>query len=375
MMKTICTILGTLMAASLFAQDNTNLPAMPAPVSSPAAETVPAAAPSPTTSVNTPAATPSPAPVKHKRHHVMKSAAKKKSSRPEPAITLTPGPAVVSAGGLVVRGQAGLKGEEVTHLSKGDTVTVLEEINLAHHAADEPAQWAKIAYPTNGHVWVNAKYVDANGAVTTKKLNMRAGHGENFSVVGVIDQGTQVTKISTKGDWMEIQPPASAYAFVAAKYLNQEAGQQQMAMTSPTEVQENNPPTMQQAQPTPTSVPEQSPIVTTPQPAPEENTAPPAPSVRIVQHQGVIGGVGSMIAPTGYKLYDPDTKVDIDYLYVVPGSSFDLSKLVDAKVIVTGEEGIDQRWPQTPVIAIQSIQVIGTNVVKHLDTTIPRLRH
>ena len=50
---------------------------------------------------------------------------------------------------LIVRGQAGLKGEVVAHMSMGDTVTVLSQINLDKHTADEPAQWAKIACPTN----------------------------------------------------------------------------------------------------------------------------------------------------------------------------------------------------------------------------------
>jgi uncharacterized protein YgiM (DUF1202 family) len=360
MMKTICTILGTLMAASLLAQDNTNsLPAMPAPVSSPAAETAPAPE-----STMAPAATPAPAAPKHHKRHVMK----KKAAKAEPSVTLTPGPAEVSASELIVRGQAGLKGEMVAHLYKGDSVTILEQINLAHHEADEPSQWAKISYPTNAHVWVDAKYVDTSGVVKSKKLNLRAGPGENYSVVGVIEQGTQLTPEGTKDNWMKIAPPASAYAFVAAKYLNQEAPQQ-VATTAPPETPE--------VAPTPTPVPQPQPIVTTPPPAPEPATpeTPPAPSVRIVQHEGVIGPVGSMIAPTAFKLYDPDTKVDIDYLYVVPGSSIDLSPLIDARVIVTGEEGIDQRWPNTPVIAVQNVQVIATKVIKRLDLTPPRQRH
>lgn len=366
MMKTIWTILGTLMAASLFAQDNNNnLPAIPPPVSSPAAEIAPAPAPA-ATAVNTPAATPSPAPVKHKKHHLVKH----RAAKPEPSVTLAPGPAEVNASGLVVRGQAGLRGEEVAHLSKGDAVTVLEQINLAHHEAGEPSQWAKISYPTNAYVWVSARYIDTNGAVSTKKLNLRAGPGENYSVVGVIEQGTQVTEEGTKGSWMKIEPPANAYAFVAAKYLTQEAAAPTVA-AAPPEAPETAPAPPPEAAPTPMQVPEQAPIVATPPPPP----APEAPSVRIVQHEGVVGPVGSMIAPTPYKLYDPDTKVDIDYLYVVPGSSIDLGSLVDDRVIVTGEEGIDQRWPNTPVIAIQNIQVLATNVIKRLDLTPPRQRH
>jgi hypothetical protein len=277
----------------------------------------------------------------------------------EPLVTLAPGPAQVSAGELVVRGQAGLKGEVVARLAKGDTVNVLEQINLEHHAADEPSQWAKISYPTNGHVWVSARFIK-DGTVSTKKLNLRAGHGENYSVVGVLEQGTAVNEIETKDGWMEIQPPANAYAFVAAKFLTQEA--------VPPAAVANVPPETPEAQPTPMQVPPQQQIVTTPPPAP------PQPTVRIVQHEGVIGPVGSIIAPTQFKLYDPDTKMDIDFLYPTSPDQ-DLHKLVDCRVIVSGEEGVDARWPNTPVIAIQNIQILGKNVIKRLDLTPPKQRH
>lgn len=362
MMKTIWTILGTLMAASLFAQNNPNtLPAVPPPVSSPAAETPPPATPAPAPKTT---ATP---PVKHiKKHHVVKHKPAA-AAKEEPTVTLSPGPAQVSASELTVRGQAGLKGEAVAHLSKGETVNVLEQINLQHHAADEPAQWAKISYPTNGHVWVMSKFVK-DGTVATKKLNLRAGPGENFSVVGVIDQGTSVNEIQSKGGWTQIQPPANAYAFVAAKFLTQEA-------TPPVAVNAN--PEAPEVPPTPTQVPPQQQIVTAPPPQPAPPSPPPQPpqpTVRIVQHEGVVGPVGSVIAPTAYKLYDPKTMLDIDFLYPTSPDQ-DLHKLVDDRVIVTGEEGVDTRWPNTPVIAIQNIEILGKQVIKRLDLTPPKQRH
>jgi len=357
-MKTIWTILGTLMAASLFAQDNTNnLPAMPPPVSSPPAEMAPTA-PAPETM---PATNP---PAKHIKKHKAVVKHKYGPAHKEARVTLAPGPAEVNASELVVRGQAGLKGETVARLSKGDTVNVLEQINLAHPAADEPSQWAKISFPTNGHVWVMARYVNG-GAVSAKKLNLRAGPGENYSVVGVIEQGTPVNEVETKGGWMKIEPPANAYAFVAAKYLTEEA-------TPPAQVAVNNPETPE-VPPTPTPVPQPQPIITQP-PTPQPPPPPPQPTVRIVQHQGVVGPVGSMVAPTTYKLYDPKTGLDIDFLYPTSPDQ-DLHKLLDDEVIVTGEEGVDARWPNTPVIAIQNIQVIGKKVIKRLDLTPPKQRH
>lgn len=365
-MKTICTIFGTLIAASLIAQNNTStLPPVPPPA--PPA-TVAAPAPAPTA-----APTNAPAHVKHRKH----KAAPKKPAAHEATVVLAPGPAEVNATDLTVRGQAGLKGEMVTHLHKGDTVTVLEEINLSRHEAGEPSQWAKISFPTNAHIWLDGKYVK-DGVVSAKKLNLRAGPGENYSVVGVIEQGTPVNAIETKGNWIKMAPPAGAYAFVAARYLTQVAGTTEVA-TSGNEAPESapTPPPAPAPQPTPTQVPEQPQIVTTPPPAPPQPQEPPQPTVRIVQHEGVVGTVGSPIAPSTYKLYDPQTKEDIDFLYPISGN-VDLSKLVDDRVIVTGEEGIDKRWPNTPIIAIQSIQVVEQDAVKRFSTQDlrqPRQRH
>ena len=226
-MKMNCWLtLGVMIAMSAVAQDNTNtLPPIPAPS--------PAVAPAPSTPA--PAVEPAPkaAPVK-KKH---KAAPAKPIN--ESAVTLVPGPAEVAAN-INARGQAGLKGEVVSHLKKGQTVTVLDQINLDKHKANEPAQWAKITLPSSTHVWINSKYVDAaSKTVSAKKLNMRGGPGENFSVLGVVERGTAVNVITTKGDWMQIDPPGNSYAFVAAMYLKQEATATAPAPTPVPEPQTN----------------------------------------------------------------------------------------------------------------------------------------
>jgi hypothetical protein len=358
------------MAASLIAQNNTNtLPPMPAPVSSPAAESTPLPAPAP---ASTPAPETKPAtPPKHKHtaahravHH------RTESSLLDQSVSLTPGPATVNVPELMVRGQAGLKGEVVARLYKNDSVTVLEQINLAKHEEGEPSQWAKISYPTNGHIWVDSKFVD-NGVVSARKLNLRAGPGENYSVVGIVEKGTSVNVVETKGDWIKIEAPTNAYAFVAARFLTEEAAPTAVATTAPP------PPEAPETQPTPpptqTSVAPPEPIVSAPPPPPQ----PTVPPVRIVQHEGVVAGVNSLIAPTEYRLFDPTTQEDIDFLYPIQ-RDMDLSKYVNARVIVTGEEGIDQRWPNTPIIAVQSIELVDSNAVQHFsqqELTIPRDRH
>jgi hypothetical protein len=78
-----------------------------------------------------------------------------------------------------------------------------------------------------------------------------------------------------------------------------------------------------------------------------------------------VRAVGSPVAPTKYELYDPATNVNIDYLYTT-SPTLDLSRYVNMRIIVTGEEGLDARWKDTPLINIQSIQVIQQNAVPYV---------
>ena len=196
---------------------------------SPAAVETPAAAPALTNaslSENTNAAAAKP---------VKKKSPKKKTANPATvrkkdadadlrSVPLLPGPATVIASNVNVRGQAGLKGEVITHVTKGQPVTVLEEITLKKSAPDEPSAWARIVFPTNAHVWINGSFIDvSNKTVIPKKLNVRGGPGENFSVLGALKRGDAVKDFGAKGDWLEIEPPPDTYAFVAAQYLKQEA--------------------------------------------------------------------------------------------------------------------------------------------------------
>jgi uncharacterized protein YgiM (DUF1202 family) len=330
-------ILGAMIATSAVAQNNTNNPNTLPPIPAPSA----AVAPAPSTPAPAVEATTNAAPVKHKKH---KAAAPAKAIT-EPTVALVPGPAEVAAN-INARGQAGLKGEVVAHLKKGDAVTVMGQINLDKHKTGEPAQWAKIALPTSTHAWVKSSYIDATSkTVLPKKLNLRAGPGENYSVLGVIERGTAVNPITTKDEWMQIDPPASSYAFVAAMYLKQEAS----------------------AAPAPTPVAESQPAMAQPA-APAEPTTPP---IRIVSHEGVVRHVGSPVAPTKYELFDPATTVNINYLYTT-SPTLDLSRYVNMRIIVTGEEGLDARWKDTPIINIQSIQVISQNAVPHVIVRSPR---
>jgi hypothetical protein len=240
--------------------------------------------------------------------------------------------------------------------------------------ADEPAQWAKIAFPAGGHVWVNATYIDAtNKTVLPRRLNLRAGAGENYSVVGLLDRGAPVKEIATKGGWMEIEAPAGAYAFVAAEYLKQEATAiaavpapvVMQPPVTPAPIPDVPPVALAPLNPpvTPPVTPAVTPPVAVPVAAPPPEIAPaPAaaaepPPKRIVAHEGVVRQTVSIQAPTKWALVDPATGYTVDYLFTT-STNLDLSRWKGYRVVVTGEEGLDERWKNTPVLTIQRIQVV-----------------
>ena len=309
--------------------------------------------------------------------------------------------AVVRENNLNVRGQPSFTGEIITRLKKGEEVTVLEEITLEKSKPGEPSKWAKIKMPANTPVWVSSLFVDPiDKKVLTKRLNVRAGPSENYSVVGLLEQGAVIKEISTKGDWLEIELPSNAYAFVAADRLDKKepaatpepiaAAAPAAKSPAPTASREEIPVTkvaVAPAAPEPATTlvdikVEHAPAA--PEPAiatpPTENqpvsqtpeivtttavrrpiiltpmaTAPPPK--RIVRREGFVGGTVSIQAPSHYELKSLESGAPIDYLHTT-STNISLKELKGKKVYVTGEEYVDKRWLKTPVLEIDTLEPI-----------------
>jgi uncharacterized protein YgiM (DUF1202 family) len=373
MKKKLWIVFVAAISTTLLAQDtNTAAP----PVSAPVTEPAPATTPPPATEM--PAATePAPAieattnapahPAKAKKKKASKKAAHK--AAPElKTVPLVAGPAVVAANHVNVRSKAGLVGEIITRMTNGEPVNVIEEVHLKKSGPEEPSVWAKIALPADAHVWLKSSYIDTNNTVTSKRLNLRAGPGENYGVVGTLQHGDTVQTIETKGDWTQIQAPTNAYAFMAAAYLSQNPEALAAATpATPTTVTDTNamaaPPTNEIAMATGTNevaATETNPptVDTNTTTTPVEAPAPtPPPPPRIVSHEGIVRATVSIQAPTRFELISPDTHEVIDYLYA-PTPHLDMSRYKGMRIIVTGEEGLDERWKNTPVITVQKIQVL-----------------
>jgi hypothetical protein len=312
---------------------------------------------------------PAPAPTKAAKPA---PAAKPVTAAAEKPVFLSPGAATIVGKNVNVRGKAGFKGEVIAKLQNGDAVTVLEQVILSKAKAGEPSQWAKIVFPASAHVWVHNSYLNADKTVKPNRLNVRTGAGENYSVVGTLEQGTPVKEISVKGNWTEIEAPTSAFAFVAAAFVHQDA-----TAPVPPVVSIQAPDTAPDA--IPSTVTTSDPLladtttdVTNPdalaEPVPNvvpdmiDASAPPAVLEevwvpRTVSHEGIVRPTVSIQAPTKYGLHSKENGRLINYLYS-PSAALEMSRYAGLHIIVSGQEGLDERWLKTPVLTIQKIYVV-----------------
>ena len=280
----------------------------------------------------------------------------------QPQLPLTPGPAVVNTKNANIRGQAAINSEVVASLKRGEEVTVVEEVTLKKPKTDEPSRWAKIALPPSVGVWVHSDYLDANTkTVKSKKLNMRSGPGENYSVLGRIDQGTPVKEIEVKGPWVKIEAPANTYAFVAAHLLQPRVAPPGEAIAA---AQPAKP--LETARLETTSPPADAGAITTPPTATDATAAAAAPGTatapeteeeikRVVTREGLVRNSVSIQAPTYYVLASLDTGRPINYLF---STNIAIKDFKGHRIIVTGEEMLDERWPNTPVIAVDKVEAV-----------------
>jgi uncharacterized protein YgiM (DUF1202 family) len=307
-------------------------------------------------------------------HPYAKPAAKKKKPAKLAKLTsLTPGPATIAGSNINIRAQATIASEVVTRLHRGEPVIVLEIVTLKATLEDEPAQWAKITYPSSAHVFVHTGFVNlTNKTVAAAKLNLRAGPGENYSVVGRLHRGDAFSEIATKGAWMEIESSTNAAAFVAAEYVTQDVPAAAPAAPAVAVIAEAPAPvapvvaivTNTPVEPVPAALTDTNPpvvltdtnapaVAVTPAPEPEPEPLPK----RIVQREGNVRRTTSIQAPGYFELADLYQSRTMNYL-VSPSAELDLKRYHGKHVLITGEEGLDERWPNTPVLIVQKIQPV-----------------
>jgi hypothetical protein len=233
--------------------------------------------------------------------------------------------------------------------------------------------------------------------VRGSRLNVRGGPGENFSILGRLEKGTTINIVGERGEWLKIEPTADIHGFVAAHLLSKQPGgvvsvkppstnllaevKTNLVVlptnivgtaTNPVVASTNLPTTTNIAatltnQP-PTAVVETNVpgatnlvVVRVNPPTPDTNQPPVAPppppeaGKRIVTREGLLKGSFSIQAPAYFELRSLDNNRVINYVWS-PSTNVPLKGFKGRKVLITGEELLDERWPNTPVLNVDQIR-------------------
>jgi hypothetical protein len=94
-------------------------------------------------------------------------------------------------------------------------------------------------------------------------------------------------------------------------------------------------------------------VITPPPVAPVEETL----IKRVITREGIVRGSVSIQAPSFYSLRSLEGTKTINYLHS-SSTNISVSEFKGQRVLITGEEILDERWPNTPVIEIETIQAV-----------------
>ncbi|MFN0068986.1 MAG: SH3 domain-containing protein [Limisphaerales bacterium] len=303
-----------------------------------------------------------------------------------------------------IRARATLEGEVIGQLRRGDEVRARGEVAVTNAPPGEPALWYIIELPDSVKLWVHGGFLDpATGSLKVRRLNVRAGPGEEFSVVGRIEQGTEVREVARQEEWIQIAPPPGILGFVAGPYLEVEVPteKQPPAATAPPET---SAPASAAALPAGTATPAAPQV--TPAPPPQESvSSAPAPAAathvpdathaaapgilmagtpsvpvaepapmssgsslkalldaagepRVVRREGRLARSWNIQAPGSYAIRDLQTGRVMNYLHGERFADRRWSDAVGRTVVITGREFLDARWPSLPVLEAEHVEIV-----------------
>ena len=76
----------------------------------------------------------------------------------------------------------------------------------------------------------------------------------------------------------------------------------------------------------------------------------------MISREGLVIVSRSIQAPTDYAIESLDTHKTINYLHTEE-ETIKLKHFAGRKVIITGEELLDERWRNTPIIEVETIRL------------------
>jgi len=120
---------------------------------------------------------------------------------------------IVTADSVNLRSGPGINFEILRKLDKDTLILVL----------GKKGKWLKIKLPRNSKAFVFKKFLklgtEKNAIISGNRVNIRAGDGQNFNVIGQLNNNDKVEVLESKGEWVRIYPDKNCYAWINESYV------------------------------------------------------------------------------------------------------------------------------------------------------------
>lgn len=204
-----------------------------------------------------------------------------------------------------LRAKALVSAEVVGQASENDILT----------AKTMDKDWVEVVPPTNVDFWVLGDYVKDGVINCSQKVNVRAGAGINFNIVGQLLQGAKVEVRGTHAEWIKIAPPPVCSLWISRSLISEvpltyiEPAKLDQAKAEP--VKSGSP-----AAGKPVLTPVTTAVVAPPsKPEPEVKSESPLPKPVRSAAPSVAGGPAELVAPAPLpaqaEMFSPPSGLDL----------------------------------------------------------------
>lgn len=116
----------------------------------------------------------------------------------------------------VVRAGDNVNFENLCTLEKSDSVKIM----------DKRYSWFKIILPRKAYLYISKDFVDLTsdekgiGAVNATNVNLRAGPGTRYSILGQVSKPEKLYIISEENNWYKIEPPYGTTGWIHSNQVS-----------------------------------------------------------------------------------------------------------------------------------------------------------
>lgn len=249
-----------------------------------------------------------------------------------------------------LRARPALTSETVGQVSESDELKAISFME----------EWVEVVPPPSVDLWVLGDYVK-DEKIDGENVNVRAGAGINFSIVGQLSRGAELKVRDTFGQWVRIEPPDGSSLWIHSSLVETvpEEVEEEPEIFLIERTDEKEPPPDIEIDETDERVAEEPDLDAVLAAPYDLDLLPLRAQGKLVQYEGILRPRRFLVrSPTRFRLVAYDERGRAVTVCLVKGNDVQLGKLRNRHMIIKGREYWVRR-SEYPVLVPERITLTG----------------